>query len=270
MYAAGLDELYAEMPYLDGVLIRIGEAGRVYDLRAGTTTPTSPSPGDSVRAMLTALTDQAERVDREVIFRTWSVGVGAVGDMHTNDESYEAVLDGIDLGLVEFTTHAGILGPLAGEQESQPGRRVALGRLRRGIRGRGELFGGFGRGGGDDSEPVVEVRTAGIGAEADVSQGKIGLSPEVRLIAGGQLSQGLGSFGRQGQNVERAFGFRGRAYGPAGCFFQDDMGIGAAHAEGTDAGQARFIPGRPGDSWVGTRSESSFQGMWGLGCLKCR
>ena len=28
----GLDELYAAMPYLDGVLIRIGEAGRVYDL----------------------------------------------------------------------------------------------------------------------------------------------------------------------------------------------------------------------------------------------
>ena len=46
--------------------------------------------------MLTALTEQAERVDREVIFRTWSVGVGAVGDMHTNDDSYEAVLGGID------------------------------------------------------------------------------------------------------------------------------------------------------------------------------
>ena len=31
-----------------------------------------------------------------MIFRTWSVGVGAVGDMHTNADSYEAVLDGID------------------------------------------------------------------------------------------------------------------------------------------------------------------------------
>ncbi len=97
VYASGLDELYAEMPYIDGVLIRIGEAGRVYDLpgwdyysELGVTTV------DSVRAMLTALTAQAERVDREVIFRTWSVGVGAVGDMHTNPESYHAVLDGID------------------------------------------------------------------------------------------------------------------------------------------------------------------------------
>ena len=171
------------------------------------------------------------------------------------------------LGLVEFTTHAGILGPLAGEQERQPGRRVALGRLRRGIGGRGELFGGFGRGGGDDSEPVVEVRTAGIGAEADVSQGKIGLSPEVRLIAGGQLSQGLGSFGRQGQNVERAFGFRGRAYGPAGRFFQDDMGIGAAHAEGTDAGETRPFPYGQGMSRGRDPTESSFHGICGLASL---
>ncbi|HWK78026.1 hypothetical protein [Microbacterium sp.] len=97
VYAAGLDELYAAEPALDGVLIRIGEAGNVYDVEgwdyysalAVTTT-------DAVRAMLTALTAQAENAGREVIFRTWSVGVGAVGDMHTNVASYEAVLGGID------------------------------------------------------------------------------------------------------------------------------------------------------------------------------
>src|SRR5215207_4907263 len=97
VYAAGLDELYAEMPYLDGVLIRIGEAGRVYDLPGWDYySDLAVTTVDSVRAMLTAFTAQADRVDREVIFRTWSVGVGAVGDMHTNDASYEAVLDGID------------------------------------------------------------------------------------------------------------------------------------------------------------------------------
>ncbi|MFL6078678.1 MAG: hypothetical protein ACJ714_01995, partial [Ornithinibacter sp.] len=97
VYAAGLDELYAAMPYLDGVLIRIGEAGRVYDLPGWDYySELAVTSVDSVRAMLTALTAQAERVDREVIFRTWSVGVGAVGDMHTNPASYAAVLDGID------------------------------------------------------------------------------------------------------------------------------------------------------------------------------
>ena len=32
VYTAGLDELYAAAPSLDGVLVRIGEAGRVYDV----------------------------------------------------------------------------------------------------------------------------------------------------------------------------------------------------------------------------------------------
>ncbi|WP_173922938.1 hypothetical protein [Agromyces sp. Marseille-P2726] len=96
VYAAGLDELYEAMPYVDGVLIRIGEAGRVYDLPGWDYySELAVTTVDSVRAMLTAFTEQADRADREVIFRTWSVGVGAVGDMHTNDDSYRAVLDGI-------------------------------------------------------------------------------------------------------------------------------------------------------------------------------
>lgn len=97
VYAAGLDEIYREMPYVDGVLLRIGEAGTVYNLPgwdyyselAVTTVP-------AVRAMLAALTAEAERADKTVVFRTWSVGVGAVGDMHTDQESYHQVLDGID------------------------------------------------------------------------------------------------------------------------------------------------------------------------------
>lgn len=97
VYAAGLDELYAAEPALDGILIRIGEAGEVYDVEGwdyysqlAVRTPAA------VRTMLTTLSAQAEASDREVIFRTWSVGVGAVGDMHTNPASYEEVLGGID------------------------------------------------------------------------------------------------------------------------------------------------------------------------------
>lgn len=97
VYAQGLDELYRTMPYVDGVLIRIGEAGSVYDLPGWDyTSELAVTTVASVRTMLTTLLAQAERVDREVIFRTWSVGVGAVGDMHTNPASYHAVLDGID------------------------------------------------------------------------------------------------------------------------------------------------------------------------------
>ena len=94
---AGLDELYAAAPSLDGVLVRIGEAGRVYDLVGlGLLPELAVTTVAAVRAMLTTLTEQAEASGREVVFRTWSVGVGAVGDMHTNAASYRAVLDGID------------------------------------------------------------------------------------------------------------------------------------------------------------------------------
>lgn len=97
VYTDALDALYAEVPELDGVLIRIGEAGNVYDLE-GLPYYSELAVTDvaSVRAMLTAFSEAAEAADREVIFRSWSVGVGAVGDMHTDPESYEAVLAGLD------------------------------------------------------------------------------------------------------------------------------------------------------------------------------
>jgi hypothetical protein len=97
VYARGLDELYAAEPSLDGVLVRIGEAGRVYDVDGWDYySRLAVTSVDSVRAMLEALTAQAEASGREVIFRSWSVGVGAVGDMHTDAASYDEVLSGID------------------------------------------------------------------------------------------------------------------------------------------------------------------------------
>jgi len=97
VYTAALDELYAAEPALSGILIRIGEGGNVYQ-----------EPGwdyyseiavrtvDAVRTMLETYSAQAEATEREVIFRTWSVGIGDVGDMHIDPASYHAVLDGID------------------------------------------------------------------------------------------------------------------------------------------------------------------------------
>ncbi len=97
VYTDALDELYQAAPALDGILIRVGEAGDIYDVEgwdyfSALAVRTVPA----AQAMLKAFTDQAEASDREVIFRTWSVGVGGVGDMHTNPESYEKVFAGID------------------------------------------------------------------------------------------------------------------------------------------------------------------------------
>ncbi|WP_348681189.1 hypothetical protein [uncultured Microbacterium sp.] len=97
VYTSGLDELYAAAPAVDGILIRIGEAGEVYDVAGWDVfSKLAVTEAPQVQAMLDAFTAQAEASDREVIFRSWSVGVGAVGDMHTNVESYDEVLAGID------------------------------------------------------------------------------------------------------------------------------------------------------------------------------
>ena len=97
VYADALHRLYAQEPALSGILIRIGEGGSIYQ-----------TPGldyystigvrtvDAVQTMLRGFLAEAEASDRDVIFRSWSVGIGAVGDMHTNPASYEAVLAGID------------------------------------------------------------------------------------------------------------------------------------------------------------------------------
>jgi Glycosyl hydrolase family 67 C-terminus len=96
LYQAGLAEFFEKMPYVDGLMIRIGEAGNVYNLPGWDYFSTlAVTTVDSVRTMLTTFTDTAAEYDKTIYFRTWSVGVGEVGDMHTNPQSYQKVLDGI-------------------------------------------------------------------------------------------------------------------------------------------------------------------------------
>nr|WP_237499880.1 hypothetical protein [Streptomyces sp. SID8379] len=95
VYAAGLRELFHAMPFASGVMIRTGEGGSVYRLPGWDyTSAIEVTTVKSVRAMLRALLDAGG--GRDVVFRTWSVGVGAVGDLHTNPASYKAVLGGFD------------------------------------------------------------------------------------------------------------------------------------------------------------------------------
>ncbi|WFE39378.1 hypothetical protein [Micromonospora sp. WMMD998] len=97
VYRAGLAELFANLPFVAGLMVRVGEGGEVY---AGDgwdyTSRLAVTTAEGVRAMLRALLDTAGPAGKEVIFRTWTVGVGAVGDLHTNPESYAEVLGGFD------------------------------------------------------------------------------------------------------------------------------------------------------------------------------
>ncbi|SCG72785.1 hypothetical protein [Micromonospora humi] len=97
VYRAGLAELFAGMPFVAGLMVRVGEGGEVYAGSGGDyTSKLAVTTAEGVRAMLRALLDTAGPAGKEIIFRTWTVGVGAVGDLHTNPESYAEVLGGFD------------------------------------------------------------------------------------------------------------------------------------------------------------------------------
>ncbi|MEV0328860.1 hypothetical protein AB0H63_20780 [Micromonospora echinospora] len=97
VYQAGLAELFESLPFVDGLMVRVGEGGDVYAADGWDySSKLAVTTEASVRAMLRALLDTAGEASREVVFRTWTVGVGPVGDLHTNPESYARVLGGFD------------------------------------------------------------------------------------------------------------------------------------------------------------------------------
>lgn len=97
VYRAGLRELFDELPYADGLVIRVGEGGSAYRFAGWDyTSAIAVKTPAAVRAMLRALLAVAGAGGRDVIFRTWTIGVGSIGDLHTNPKRYEQVLGGID------------------------------------------------------------------------------------------------------------------------------------------------------------------------------
>ncbi|MGH1561281.1 hypothetical protein [Mumia sp. DW29H23] len=145
VYQAGLRELFAAMPFADGLMVRVGEGGSAYAMEGwdysselAVTTPAA------VRTMLRAFLEVAGDADRDVIFRSWTVGVGPVGDLHTNPDSYDAVLGDLDdPHLVvstkyvagDFYSHL----PLNATLERGPQRRIVELQARREFEGLGSL-----------------------------------------------------------------------------------------------------------------------------------
>lgn len=96
VYSNGLAELFDRMPSVDGLMIRIGEAGPLYNRKGWDyTSELMVRNVASVKAMLESMTKTAEERGKYIIFRTWSVGVGEIGNMHTDPAVYERVLGDI-------------------------------------------------------------------------------------------------------------------------------------------------------------------------------
>ncbi|MDO5681429.1 MAG: hypothetical protein Q4G46_01200 [Propionibacteriaceae bacterium] len=93
VYRAGFDEFFTDFDWVDGFMIRIGEGGSIYNHRGWDYySALEVTDAEGVRRMLDVVTDVAAEHDATVYFRTWSVGVGDVGDMHTNPDTYERLL----------------------------------------------------------------------------------------------------------------------------------------------------------------------------------
>ncbi|MEU0557301.1 hypothetical protein [Dactylosporangium sp. NPDC006015] len=145
VYQLGLTELFQAMPFVSGLMVRIGEGGDVYRQPGWDYSSKLAVTGvDAVRAMLRALLGTAGAAGKDLIFRTWTVGVGAVGDLHTNPASYEEVLGGIDdphlivstkYTLGDFYSHL----PFNGTLETGTHRRIVEFQARREFEGSGAL-----------------------------------------------------------------------------------------------------------------------------------
>ncbi|MDQ2588336.1 hypothetical protein [Saccharothrix yanglingensis] len=108
VYRAALSEVFERLPDVDGMMIRIGEGGSAYRFAGWDyTSEIAVTTPEAVRAMLRAFLAVAAEHDREIVFRTWSVGIGEVGDLHTSRDAYERVLGGLhDDRLIVSTKYA--------------------------------------------------------------------------------------------------------------------------------------------------------------------
>lgn len=97
LYRTAFAEAFLEMPEVRGVVIRTGEAGQLYN-RADWPYRSQHviRSARALRTMLHQLLPVFEAARRTLILRTWSVGVGELGDLHTNPATYHRVLGDID------------------------------------------------------------------------------------------------------------------------------------------------------------------------------
>jgi len=96
VYELAAEEAFEKFPRVKGIIIRIGEAGTVYNKPGWDyTSELLVRTPEAVNLMLAAFLRAAEKYDRTIVFRTWSVGVGAIGDMHTRPDTYRRILGNI-------------------------------------------------------------------------------------------------------------------------------------------------------------------------------
>ncbi len=91
-----LDELFRVFPQVAGLVVRTGEAGGAHDQGADYTGHMLYTGVAHLRGLIAALLPVCERRERLLIIRTWSIGIGELGDLIWSPERYHVVFRGFE------------------------------------------------------------------------------------------------------------------------------------------------------------------------------
>jgi hypothetical protein len=89
-----LEELFTALPQVRGLVVRIGETGGAHNQDAAYTGHMLYTTVRAGQALIDTLLPVCERFDRLLIVRTWSVGIGELGDLLWSPERYRALFGG--------------------------------------------------------------------------------------------------------------------------------------------------------------------------------
>ena len=97
VYRVGLEELFDDLPSIAGLVIRFGEGGSLYNTEGWPyQSEVAVRDAESLRAMLRGLLPVFEARNKLLVLRSWTVGVGKIGRLHTDSDVYDDVLGDID------------------------------------------------------------------------------------------------------------------------------------------------------------------------------
>ncbi|MFH1174795.1 MAG: hypothetical protein V1725_06690 [archaeon] len=88
---AALEEVCTSMPRLSGIIIRIGEGGQFYTSSAEYTSVLSYTTEQDISRLIDTLLPLAKKHNKTLIFRTWTVGIGKIGDLMYNPDKYDNI-----------------------------------------------------------------------------------------------------------------------------------------------------------------------------------
>lgn len=89
-----LEELFTTFPQVRGLVVRVGETGGAHDQGSDYSGHMIYTAVDELRSLLDTLLPVCEGFGRLLVMRTWSIGIGELGDLMWSPERYREVFEG--------------------------------------------------------------------------------------------------------------------------------------------------------------------------------